>query len=315
MFRRVICCALMALAIFGAIPSTVRAAAGGAVAASYRVAYRKPGTSAWIDFRSYSTAKEAQGASRALYQKGWEVQVLARTTLTHVPARPKTADLPLEKTVTLTQARQIFAWMAAQRDIAFRYPVDGCYARAHLMIQRMQSKGYKPYKVWSFANGESLYVSTKLVRSGHVTWGYHVAPVLRLRLDNGKQAWAVIDPSLFRGPVKIVTWKTKQKRPGSRYEPYITVTAVGVAPKDATGHRLPGSGYWPGPDPREGTTKHALARMAEYKRREPGSGSSSSGSVIARAGNGPPGPFALVGGQERMVAMMIIGSRRRPLAA
>jgi Glutaminase len=280
-FRRALCCALTTLTLWAAAvaaqsptaparPSaTSTKAAPGAATTRYSVSYRKAGGPAWPEYRTFVSVKEAQGAAKALYQKGYEVQVLARLTLTRLPPLAKTADLPLDRTVTLSQARQVFAWMAGQRDIAFRYPVDGCYARAHLMIARMQSKGYKPYKVWSFANGDPLHVRTPNVRSGFVEWKYHVAPVLRVRGANGKQTWAVIDPSMFKGPVTITAWRNAQRKPGSRYQPYITVTALGVAPKGPSGHRLPGHGYWPGPDPKEGLTRHAVTKMAEYKRKEP----------------------------------------------
>lgn len=281
MFRRALCCALTALALWTAPPSLPAAAptatlkdalataAPRATSTVYGVSYRKAGASAWTDYRTYRTSKEAQGAAKALFQKGFEVQVLARTTLTHVPERPKTGELPADRTVTASQARQVFNWMAAQRDIAFRYPIDGCYARAHLMIQRMQSKGLKPYKVWSFANGDPLHVKTPHVRGGVVEWKYHVAPALRVRGADGKQSWVVIDPSMFKAPVSLAAWRKAQTKPGSRYQPYVTVTALGVAPKDATGKRLMGTGYWPGPDPKEGADRHAAAKMVEYKRKEP----------------------------------------------
>jgi hypothetical protein len=168
--------------------------------------------------------------------------------------------------ISLSKARQVFQSMAGQRDISFAYPADGCYARAHLMVRRMQ-RIYKitPYKVWSFANGESLYVRTPNIPSGHVTWKYHVAPAVWVRLPGGKERWYVIDPSMFHGPVTLTAWKNGQRRPGSRREPYTTVTRLGVAPVTPTGKRLPGSGYWTGSDPREGLDHHANRMMAAFK--------------------------------------------------
>jgi hypothetical protein len=75
----------------------------------------------------------------------------------------------------------------------------------------------------------------------------------------------VIDPSILSGPATIRDWSTRQKRPGSSFEPYVTVTRLGEAPIDPHGHRLPGSGYWTGPDPREGLDAHAARMMRLYK--------------------------------------------------
>jgi hypothetical protein len=273
MFRRVLLCAVLVMTTLAALPlaaepagKTASGAAPRATTTRYSVFYRKAGTTKWNDYRTYGSSQEASAAARDLYQKGWEVEVHARITMTHVPSRPKAGLLPISQTVTQQQAGEVFRWMASQRDIAFRYPSDGCYARAHLMIRRMQQRGLKPWKVWSFANGgESLYVRTGNHPSGHVEWRYHVAPIVRVRLANNKQRWYVIDPAMFKGPVTITAWKNAQKKPGGRYNPYVTITRLGVAPTDATKKKLPGTGYWPGPDPREGADTHASKMMRLYK--------------------------------------------------
>jgi hypothetical protein len=275
MFRRVLLCAVLTLAALPAmLPAAAhtpdRGAEAGAAArgmtSRYAVYYRRAGTVEWSRYRNYGSAQEAKAAAQDLYQKGWEVEISARITLTHVPARPKAGLLPISQTVTAEQARQAFRWMASQKDIAFRYPTDGCYARAHLMVRRLQQRGLKPWKVWSFANGgEKLYVRTPNHPKGHVEWRYHVAPILRVRLANNQQRWWVIDPALFKGPVAISTWRNTQKRPQARYNPYVTITRLGVAPTDATKKKLPGTGYWPGPDPKEGVDNHAVKMMRRYK--------------------------------------------------
>lgn len=271
MFQRVLLCAIVALNL-AALPVAAQpggrpgaAAAPKARATSYAVYYRRAGTIAWNQYRTYRTSQDATAAARDLYQKGWEVEIHTRVTLTRVPPRPKSGILPSHQTVTLAQAHQAFRLMAAQRDIAFRYPADGCYARAHLMVRRMQTRGLSPFKVWTFANGDSLYVRTPNHPKGFVQWRYHVAPVLRVRLQNNQQRWYVIDPAMFKAPVPIATWKNAQKRPGSRYDPYVTLTRLGTAPVDATHKRLPGTGYWPGHDPREGLDAHAVKTMRLYK--------------------------------------------------
>src|SRR5262245_42007789 len=149
MARRVFCCALTAL-VLSLAGATAPAAPGGtkasAPAARYSVYSRKPGTLAWSEHCSSPTMTEAAAVARKLHDGGLEVQVHSWSAMAHAPALPKTGALPAEETVTYKQAAQVFRWLAGQRDIAFGYPSDGCYARAHLMIRRMQERGYRPYK-------------------------------------------------------------------------------------------------------------------------------------------------------------------------
>jgi hypothetical protein len=230
------------------------------------VKYRHQGTVEWIEYRVCPSLKEAEAVARDLEAKGYETLVLEKFALSRVPARPKTALLPISETVTEEQAKRAFREMRTQNDIAFAFPLDGCYARAHLMVERMQARGYAPFKVWAFANGsESLQCRTSNYPRGQVEWGYHVAPALRVRYPGGNQYWFVIDPSVFNRPVRISEWKAALKRPRARYEPYVTMTKLGVAPKGPSGSRLPGSGYWPGRDPSSNLHTHAAKTMKRYK--------------------------------------------------
>jgi hypothetical protein len=274
MFRRLLLSTLTVLTLLPAAPAQAATRssrparpASRAVSSSYTVHYRRPGSASWSDYRDYASHEEAVAATRALYEKGFEVELLARTTLTRPPSRVPRRAVGASGAISLQQAASVFRWMAAQKDIAFRFPIDGCYARAHLMCRRMQRRGLRPAKVWAFAlsKNEPLYVRTRNRPKGYVTWGWHVAPILPVRLKNGKQRWYVIDPSLFNGPVTIAQWRDKQRFPNGRTRPYVTVSRFGQAPVDVHGRRLPGSGYLPGPDPRGGVDAHAVATMRRYK--------------------------------------------------
>jgi hypothetical protein len=249
----------------GRTGSTPAAASGQKNSTSYVVHYRKQGSVEWSTYRTYPTAREAIAASRDLHQKGLETEIQARVALKRVPARQPSGQLANSLVVTPKQAWAAYRLMAAQKDIAFKFPADGCYARAHLMVRRLQAKGYKPYKVWTFANGDSLQVRTQNDPRGQVTWRYHVAPIIRVRLKDGRQGWYVIDPALFDRPMSIKGWTKVQKKASSQYEPIVRVTPPGKAPVDAGGKQLPGSGYWPGPDPKVGVDRHAAATMKRYK--------------------------------------------------
>jgi hypothetical protein len=277
MFRRVMSSVVFALA-FVTVSSAVQAASPSKTAPAdktkpelkkvttgYTIYYRRPNTNVWTEHETRRTYQEADTEAKKLQAAGFQTQLQAKTAMIKVPPRPKTPKLPESETVTMKQLGNLFSWMASQRDIAFRYPTDGCYARAHLMIQRMQEAGFHPYKVWTQQNGDPLYVRTRNHPNGYVTWRYHVAPILRVRFTNGEQAWYVVDPSLFSQPVTIANWRDIQKKPGSRYTPFVTLTRLGQAPTDINKRKFPGSGYWLGKDPVSGPNTHAVLTMRKYK--------------------------------------------------
>jgi hypothetical protein len=121
-----------------------------------------------------------------------------------------------------TKAQQVFdAMNATSCDpltvpspcIPFRYPYDGCFARAHEMCRLMINMGLNPRKVW--IKGD-LYVETDNDPECHVWWDWHVAPTLCVRGPGFLQTQRmVIDPSLFPAPVTEATWKAKQGDPNA----------------------------------------------------------------------------------------------------
>jgi hypothetical protein len=163
--------------------------------------------------------------------------------------------------LTPEQAALVFSVLSDQPDIAFKFPVDGCYARAYLMNQRMVQMGLSPGKAWTFAADPSdpLWVGTPNHPDGKVEWGYHVAPTVPVRGADGVVRDMVMDPSMFDHPVTVDEWK------GAQHDhPSVVQTGQGQPPIPGNG----GSGYWPGPDPPEGPDAHAHETMEEYKRKE-----------------------------------------------
>jgi hypothetical protein len=75
--------------------------------------------------------------------------------------------------------------------IPFRYIPDGCYARAHMMVDRMQQDGYSAAKIYAIGN---LSAKNSVFPQG-VSWWYHVAPLVLVN-DNGKQRLVVVDPAV-----------------------------------------------------------------------------------------------------------------------
>jgi Glutaminase len=171
------------------------------------------------------------------------------------------------ETISAAQAQRLFAELAGRRDIAFRFPADGCYARAHLMCVQLFGRGVRPRKVWTFANGQSLRVRTANHPDGFVQWGYHVAPLVRVRFGTGASARdrdMVFDPSMFPRPVTIQVWQMAQA-PSRSHLPHVRVTRFGEAPVQPSTGRRQGSGYWPGDDPQGDLTQFSLRVMAKYK--------------------------------------------------
>ncbi len=245
------------------LPVPRKARPAPALRPSYVVFVSRPGETTWGLAGHYRTYEQAAAAARDLKRRGFKVDLLDISLKARVPPVSATVVRPSADTVTLAEATSIFRWLAGMSDVSFRYVDDGCYARAHLMIRRMQARGLRPAKVWSFANGEPLHV--RRTNGAYVTWRYHVAPILRVRLSTGKEVWAVMDPSLFPGPVPISRWAEAQKKPGGRHSPYITLTRFGDAPVDAHGRRYSGSGYVPGADPAPDLDSHARLTMRRYK--------------------------------------------------
>jgi hypothetical protein len=114
------------------------------------------------------------------------------------------------------------------------------------------------------ANGEPLHAKSKNVKAGFVEWGYHVAPILRVRIDR-TQSWYVIDPSLFQQLATIDQWESVQMKTRTSHKPYIALTRIGEGPVWVDQKRKNGTGYWPAADPKEGLHNHAVATMKRYK--------------------------------------------------
>lgn len=86
--------------------------------------------------------------------------------------------------------------------ITFRYPVDGCYARAHKMRQILINNGYDCEKQFVYGN---LKASTGTCC---VAWSYHVAILVSYKNASGVTEKRIIDPSLFpSGPVTDTAWR------------------------------------------------------------------------------------------------------------
>jgi hypothetical protein len=128
--------------------------------------------------------------------------------------------------------------------IPFQYVRDGCYARAHKMRQIIENNySYCCEKVFSFANQnyDELAVVASKWGGCCVTWWYHVAPLVRVRIKlqlgsfNLQLVLAlVIDPGMFDKPVLLSTWLNAQQNSACSANAHVSMYSI-----------QPGSAYSP----------------------------------------------------------------------
>jgi hypothetical protein len=167
-----------------------------------------------IDVRPWETVTTAHEAA-ALDLAADELSERALEFEKLTAKEPLKAGLPL---ISQSRLNQLFSWLASKSCnprtvpppcIPFLYPDDGCWGRAHEMARLITSVGNVPGKVWNYGN---LRANTRNNPNCFVSWGYHVAPILAV---TGWSEYAVVDPSMFSGPVPISTWKNAQQVPTS----------------------------------------------------------------------------------------------------
>ncbi|MDH3413629.1 MAG: protein-glutamine glutaminase family protein [Gammaproteobacteria bacterium] len=124
--------------------------------------------------------------------------------------------------------------------IPFQYVRDGCYARAHKMRWIITKKyHYCCEKVFSFANQNDDVLAVTADKWGGccVTWWYHVAPLIRVRVKLAKISKLsvtialVIDPSMFDKPVLLSSWLSAQEK--TACNPNANVSMYSIQPGSA----------------------------------------------------------------------------------
>lgn len=279
---RIACLIVLAVLAASVTATTTTTGKGASTTVSYKVEYRRPGPGPWSLKGTFNSSQSAAAEADRLYKAGHDVRVTKAevTTRLRTPQRPGPSPEPGGthngiSIVSLERAYQLFRQLAVRKDIAFRYPSDGCYARAHLMGRQLQEVGLKPGKGWAFDDramtdrkaAPRLFATTRNHPRGFVFWKYHVAPLLYVREPGGSPVAYILDPSLFERPTRLSAWQRRMVHPRIGFAARLDVTPWGVPPKDGTGRRMPGTGYWPSSDP--GPLDTAARRtMAMYKPHE-----------------------------------------------
>lgn len=118
---------------------------------------------------------------------------------------PKTLEISV---IDSEKANLLFKEFVQNKNIPFKYPRDGCYARATAMTQMAEKSSVIMGKV--YASG-LLVAKTNIPKYPFAIWGWHVAPVSYVKKIDGVIELMVFDPSLFSQPVTIEEWKNKMK--------------------------------------------------------------------------------------------------------
>lgn len=123
------------------------------------------------------------------------------------------------------KANELFRKFVQNKDIPFKYPIDGCYARAHEMARMAETEKVLMGKI--FAEG-SLQVKTDFQKYPIVQWGWHVAPIAYVKKTNGQTELMVFDPSLFTRPISVDEWKQKMMDTTNGNKPKVSVSYYGA---------------------------------------------------------------------------------------
>lgn len=101
--------------------------------------------------------------------------------------------------VTPQKAVEIFDLLARAHSLKHDFISGGCEARTHLMCADMFDMGVIPQKSWA--------VGKLSPGMRDVSWQFHVAPVVDVKMPDGSLTQVVIDPAVFNGPATVSEWR------------------------------------------------------------------------------------------------------------
>ena len=130
--------------------------------------------------------------------------------------------------VSMEYFTEIYNKIATNESIPFRYPDDGCYARAHKVALILDEMGIISVK--SFLVGDLKLVTQDSPR-GFVEWWYHVAAAIHVK---GLDELFIFDPTASDTPLSKTEWMSNlvQHRFGNIDETFETVRYI-YGPEEA----------------------------------------------------------------------------------
>lgn len=132
--------------------------------------------------------------------------------------------VPRLEPVTFMERQEIFNAVKAE-NLEYRYINGACEDRAHYLSLLLKKYGVASAKVWNFAPARYSFASTELFDiddpfdiTGNVTWGYHVAPMLKAFNQEGEAETLVIDQSFNQESfLTLNEWLGKMNCPRAIY--------------------------------------------------------------------------------------------------
>ncbi len=127
---------------------------------------------------------------------------------------PAPEQIPLS-IISAKMADSLFEMFKQDKTLAHNYLKKGCQAKAHKM-SLFAEEVYQIHFGKVYVEG-FLQVKTQSPIEPLVIWGWHVAPVVFVRI-NGQDQLRVFDPALFEKPVSVEEWKQKMLYKESGYK-------------------------------------------------------------------------------------------------
>lgn len=140
-----------------------------------------------------SSSPESSHMTSDRIEKSWE--------------RLELGNEPPTNPLSLAKATELLTSFKASEELAFNYPADGCYWRAHLMAFYLTSYG-PVEKVWLTA---PVFDPGPPINQQGEGWAFHVAPVVWVREESGQVVRRVMDPAFSDHPMTFQAWAGVQR--------------------------------------------------------------------------------------------------------
>src|SRR5262249_16599455 len=107
---------------------------------------------------------------------------------------------------TYQQAIALFDQLAGRTDLAFGYPKEACFARAHILCEDALDEGFMPKKAWAIDKEKKSRFVFTTPNGKRIRHWCHAAMAMPVKAPDDKIEDLVFDPALFDGPVSLAEW-------------------------------------------------------------------------------------------------------------
>lgn len=140
-------------------------------------------------------------------------------------------DMLIKDPINQSDAKGLFNEFLNHPKLTWTASNSGCEARADMMAEIAESKGYDVGKIWVHPSSstDTFQVYLNHANTESTVWNYHVAIMIKIKEGNGESIY-VMDPSFFDKPVKINEWVDQVSRLNDQYDSRLTFTESGTKP-------------------------------------------------------------------------------------